>query len=677
MKRLFYIVAMFCLAACGGGNTSDEVVVELRSRKFDFSTTQAPLDIDFGNQFSSLEDVTKGFTIKFQLDLPRLDKSLAHQTLFEVSDVVKFSYSLRSPDEWSHQNYPACWREGDEWVPVIEAELMLQSEDGKQNEKLTVGVPLAALENVNSVSEVVLHFTGVEFSIYVDGRLYDSDFAIGYPSLSEWHTLSSAEQVYNPVFYAPALLPAVVEDYPTDNNIQYWTPPFHNAWVGDVATICHKGRYHIFYLFDRRGHASKLGRGGHYFEHLSTEDFKTWVEHEPAVAIEHQWETLGTGTPFIYNDKLHLAYGLHTTRIYPREQTTLPMMWGYFDEHKKTQVVDYTSIKDVVAAGSTYSVSADGVADFSKSHTLIHPCENPSIFTDREGRLRMLANYGARGEWSAESLDEGWQCVNESFPPGGDCTFFFEWGGYEYIIGGFRQLFSRRSGEGNDRWWDMVAEGRDMYNGLSVPAVSEIADGRRLLAGWVKTRNWGGVLVLHEMVQFPDGALGSKWMEEVVPATEKAEVCSAEDVISAEEPSFMLTFDVEPEEAYRGRIGVTLSGEGGEKSACEWQMMFDRCRAQFSTAVECGFAHTERTLSEGGDAAAAHNYAITGGMPQKGKVRVRMCVYNHSKLRGSIVDVEIAGQRTMLSYRPDLKVEGVAFHSDGVKVANIRKANLK
>ena len=674
MRKLCMAILLLLMVGC---QKEQDVAVELRSRKFDFSTTQAPIDLNLYAVFSCLEDEAKGFTIKLQLDLSRLDKNFAHQTLFEVSDVVKLKYSLRSPKEWTHQNYSAYCNEGDEWVPVIEAELMLYSEDGKQDKRLTVGVPLALLESVNRQCEVVLNFTGVEFGIYVDGRLYDSDFAIGYHSLRDWHHASATAQVSYPEFYAPALQPTLVEEYKRDNNIQYWTPPFHNAWVGDVATIYHNGRYHIFYLFDRRGHASKLGRGGHYFEHLSTEDFKTWVEHEPAVPIDHQWETLGTGTPFVYDGKLCLAYGLHTTRIFPREKTSLPMMWDYFNEHKKTQVVDYTTLQDVVAAGTTYSVSADGVAEFSKSHSLVHPCENPSIFTDSEGGLRMLANYGARGEWSAESLADGWKCENESFPPGGDCTFFFEWGDYQYIIGGFRQLFSRRSGESDESWWDMVAECRDMYNGMSVPAVSEISDSRRLMAGWVKTQNWGGVLAVHEMVQFPDGALGSKWMEEIVPATERAVVCSPEERIVADEPSFILTFDVEPDKDYRGRVGVALCGEDGSKSDCEWQMMLDRCRAQFSNAVEGDFAKSERTLREGGDASGAFNYAIAGGMPQKGKVQVRMCVYNHSKLRGSIVDVEIAGQRTMLSYRPDLQVEGVEFRTDGVKVKNIRKANLK
>ena len=673
MRKLCMAILLLLMVGC---QKEQDVAVELRSRKFDFSTTQAPVDIGWDAVFSCLEDSTKGFTIKLQLDLSRLDKNFAQQTLFEVSDVVKLKYSLRSPEEWTHQNYSAYCNEGDEWVPVIEAELMLYSEDGKQDKRLTVGVPLALLESVNRQCEVVLNFTGVEFGIYVDGRLYDSDFAIGYHSLRGWHHASATAQVSYPEFYAPVLQPTLVEEYKRDNNIQYWTPPFHNAWVGDVATIYHNGRYHIFYLFDRRGHASKLGRGGHYFEHLSTADFKTWVEHEPVVPIDHQWETLGTGTPFVYDGKLCLAYGLHTTRIYPREKTTLPMMWDYFNEYKKTQVVDYTTISDFVPAGSTYSVSADGVSNFSKSHQLIHPCENPSIFTDGEGNLRMLANYGARGEWSAASLADGWTCVNESFPPGGDCTFFFEWGGYDYIIGGFRQLFSRRHGEGNDGWWDQVAEGRDMYNGLSVPAVSEIADGRRLLAGWVKTQNWGGVLAIHEMLQFPDGALGSKWMEEIVPATDVAMEYSVEDDIRAESPSFMLTFEVEPQKAYQGRLGVTLRGDNEEKD-CEWQLMFDRCRAQFASAVSGGFARNERTVGEGGDPAQAFNYAISGGMPQKDKVEVRMMVYNNRKLQGSIVDVEIAGQRTMISYRPGLKVEDIDFRLDGVTVKNIRKANVK
>ena len=71
---------------------------------------------------------------------------------------------------------------------------------------------------------------------------------------------------------------------PTARPIQCWAPPGHNSWVGDVVTFFYKGRYHVFYLYDRRHHQSKFGCGAHYFEHLSTTDFKTWTEHEAATS---------------------------------------------------------------------------------------------------------------------------------------------------------------------------------------------------------------------------------------------------------------------------------------------------------------------------------------------------------------------------------------------------------
>ena len=101
-------------------------------------------------------------------------------------------------------------------------------------------------------------------------------------------------------------------------------PAGHNNWVGDVTTFYHQGRYHVFYLYDRRHHQSKFGQGAHYFEHLSTTDFKTWTEHEAATPLDEQWECIGTGTPFVFNGKLCLSYGLHTTRVYPEGKTTLP-----------------------------------------------------------------------------------------------------------------------------------------------------------------------------------------------------------------------------------------------------------------------------------------------------------------------------------------------------------------
>jgi len=126
---------------------------------------------------------------------------------------------------------------------------------------------------------------------------------------------------------------------PIARSVQYWTPGDHNAWVGDVALGFHKGRFHVFYLYDRRHHASKAGAAGHCFAHISSADLVHWDEHPHAVPIENWWETLGTGTPFEYDGKLYLAYGLHTSRC--TKDPKYPI-------------------------GATYAVSEDGI-HFTKS----------------------------------------------------------------------------------------------------------------------------------------------------------------------------------------------------------------------------------------------------------------------------------------------------------------------
>ena len=653
----------------------DDVWVELLSRQWEFDEKgqSATMFNDSAAEQDVVVDAKQGFTVRF--DAP-LDKSLEQCTLFEIVDVLSVDVKQVGLDYNRAQNYkPYPLSDGSLWV--LEATLALQSPFSEDEvNHLTVGVPLSLLAEPFAGHEIVLHFTGVEFSLFVDGKLYDSDFAIGYPSFKGGQVWRKSDAIADVEFFTPALNKKQIGEPTLQRNIQYWTPPYHNAWVGDVATIYHKGRYHIFYLFDRRGHASKLGRGGHYFEHISTSDFKHWTEHPAAISIEEQWESFGTGTPFVYNDKLYLSYGLHTTRIYPREKTTLPAMWQYLQQNGVSQIVDYSTVGDFVPAGSTYSVSEDGVSNFKKSYKLFHPCENPSVYTNSDGELRMLANYGSRGSWSAESLDSGWRCDNPDFPLGGDCTFFFEWGDYEYIIGGFRDLWSRRVGEGDDRWWSMTAEGRDFYNGMSVPAITEIADSRRLMAGWVKTQNWGGALVIHELVQHPDGQIGTKWMEEIVPATDKPFITCGEvarnAIFDIPNKKYILSFDVELESPDQGRVGVVFSSAECCENSCEWQLQLDRKRAQFADGKSNGFAKDELTLREGGDVSGARNYAISDPWLTTGKsIGVRMVVNGDDKFCGTLLDVEIAGRNTMISYRPNLQVGKLSFNCEKATIKNL------
>lgn len=66
----------------------------------------------------------------------------------------------------------------------------------------------------------------------------------------------------------------------------------------------------------------------------------------------------------------------------------------------------------------------------------------------------------------SDSVSGGWRCLDENFPLGGDCTFFFHWGGYDYIIGGFTRLWSKQTAQPDSVYRDVVAEGLDF---ITVP----------------------------------------------------------------------------------------------------------------------------------------------------------------------------------------------------------------
>lgn len=658
------------------------VQLELRSTPWSFTSAEKPLSTLSPEKTKDVFAVpydSCSFTIRLQAKLTNTDSK---KSLITIPEVLEINTYRNDPNDRKQQNYPA-FPMADGTVPVLEASLLLHLPVQPQEAKfMPVGVPLAMLEEPEGEHEVILHFSGVQWTMYVDNELVDNDFPLGYPRWGEesiWEINPSL--VSKAEIFFPGIEPQrITLDTPRlASGIQYWTPQGHNTWVGDVATFYHQGRYHVFYLYDRRGHASKFGRGAHYFEHISTADFNTWTEHDAATPIEEQWETFGTGTPFIFDDKLCISYGLHTTRIYPSDKTTLPLLWDYYNEHGKTGSFRYDTLPGF-PAGSTYSVSRDGVSNFTKTHILFHPCENPSVYTDPEGRLRMLANYGAKGTWESESIDGGWWSVNPGFPPGGDCTFFFRWGNFDYIIGGFTGFWSKPADAPEDSYADVVKQGLDFYNGMCVPAITEISGGRFLMAGWIPMVNWGGTLNIHEMIQYSDGRIGTKWMEEIIPATGKVKTLANEikdtNPLRVEEPSFMLTFDVDPSGMESGKLGLLLSGSGGYEHACELQICPEAGKAQYGKGEPGTFADAEKTLREGGYPNNARNYAIENLIDTDKPFTVRMIVKYENKYGGSQMDAEIAGQRTMISFRPGLKVENILFRSDQTGVKNVKIAPL-
>lgn len=100
-------------------------------------------------------------------------------------------------------------------------------------------------------------------------------------------------------------------------------------------------------------------------------------------------------------------------------------------------------------------------------------------------------------------------------------------------------------------------------------------------------------------------------------------------------------------------------------------------RAQFAPDTQSGFEADQRTLREGGDVSTAQNYAIENGLIFEQPFVVRMLIHPSPKVRGTLIDVEIGKQRTMLSYRPELFVNQLKLHLKDVQIKRIGYAVLR
>jgi len=599
-------IALFLALSCG----RNEVSVHQQSCRYKFVYPQV-----------EAQGSGDSFTVSLDINFSSCESPC---TILDVPGVLQIVRRNVPSSEGDYQNYTP-YADGDGVTDVLEARLDLEESIGKG--MIVLGVPVSLLDPLPE-HRIVFDYDSVKADLFVDGRLFDSDFVFGHPACFQkgmWFGNASDVRLYS-----PSIKPLKdVDRADTCPQIQFWSPPYHNAWVGDVVSCFFKGRYHIFYLFDRRGHKSKLGKGGHYFAHLSTSDFKTWEEHEAAVPITEQYQSIGTGSPLQIGDSLYLCYGLHTERFHSKPEMTVQ---AQMDSCLKRGFVEAIRVPDdypeLVPGGSFYAVSSDGI-NFEERHVQFHYCRNPCVKLGKDDSLTLYASNRGSGTWRAASLNGPWTCVDSTFPPGGDCTFFHQWGDWEYLWGGFDKMWYRRIGE--TKYRSMTADGLDVYDGLQVPDITALPDGRRVIAGWVRDQFWGGLLCIRELIQYPDGTLGIKWMDEVTPRD------------SVE------TFVFSPEE---GRASVLFPSDGINPSV-QWQFDFASLRSQFADLNEDGSAPQMTTVGEGNKLSRPCNYAVYCPKIDASKpLKVRMRRYQIKKCGFAFIDVEIDGCRTMVGRVP-------------------------
>ena len=432
------------------------------------------------------------------------------------------------------------------------------------NNTFRIGVPVEMI-GTDSWHDVTVRFAGSTLEMFVDGVLVDEEWPIGQLRKSDASCLIGGAETADGVSdgftgmvdYAAVWDKAITDDEikllsgglvaveeakkrilgVEQESLQYWKPRGHNIWAGDVVPAYKNGRFHMFYLYDRRHHASKWGAGAHQFAHYSSTDLVHWEKHPMALALDWQWETFGTGCPIFVDNRLELHYGLHTTRFFKDELTTDPLIAKGLKENGNylpilTENIDEEWLIKDVPMGHAVAVSEDGIT-FRKLKMVFTPAQNMCVFSSAEKKQYCLL-YDNQLSISKDLRE--WAPTNESFLPTGkqtianntsECPNFFEWNGWYYILMGGSGFWISKEELGN--YWEgtqkqnknVVYPRWDIYDGTFVPMVASFNNNRRLLAGWTFSPyphgSWAGYLVFRELIQYADGTLGMKWPEEMIP----------------------------------------------------------------------------------------------------------------------------------------------------------------
>ena len=161
----------------------------------------------------------------------------------------------------------------------------------------------AEIKDGDSVEIVLLDH---RIELYVNGTIADEEWPAGNRLLG-----ISDDFITNTHLEASAYtekteeVPSVISMF---ENAEGWYPG-NGVFVGDCMPYIRDGEYHVLYLKDRHHHGSKWNLGAHQWEHISTNDFKTWKTHPMAVPITSSLEgSVCTGSWIREGEREYLFY---------------------------------------------------------------------------------------------------------------------------------------------------------------------------------------------------------------------------------------------------------------------------------------------------------------------------------------------------------------------------------
>jgi len=370
---------------------------------------------------------------------------------------------------------------------------------------------------------------------------------------------------------------------------QYWRPRGYNKFIGDCMTFAHNGVFHVFFLSDRGHGAGKWGMLGSPWGHISTRDFVHWEEHPCPLDVTEPWECcLGTGSLAYHEGKYYLFYIKHDRRAWFTDNPNLgdTVFVATSDDcihfKKETEplfVLDFFNLNDI----------------------------NPDIYPNETdgGYMLSLSNWKV---WQTGDFKKWEPRENLSTPQWWVCTSYFKWDDWYYFTSCSLLWRSNEPIEAATTWSGPPHQ--TLADGIRVPQVAAMG-GRHIMVGFTpeppRTAYAGGLLV-RELIQHPDGTLGTKWLEEMIPKTGrplKLPLVSSAGNASAKGSAIKvnapdgfatatlgdvpknvrITLRVMPSAGTK-HFGLCVRGEGDYRSGCELHFEPERQHVRFAPVTD-------------------------------------------------------------------------------------------
>lgn len=290
------------------------------------------------------------------------------------------------------------------------------------------------------------------------------------------------------------------------------------AWAADFIPFYDDGRFHLFYLHDWRDIAGH-GEGTPWYQ-ISTSDFVHFTEHGQMLARgtkDEQDLYVFTGSVIKGEGRYHIFFVGHNPYFAKQGKPVEGIMHAVSDD-----LLNWKKLPGEVIFAPPASFERDDWRD-------------PLVFWNEDAKEYWMLTAarlksgphrrrGCTALCASKDLSQ-WEVRAPFWTPGlyytHECPDLFKMGNWWYLL--YSEFTERlqthyrmsRSLQGPWRGPD-----NDTFDGRAFYAAKTASDGdRRFLFGWVPTRderkdfrnwNWGGNLMVHELVQEPDGTLSVK-----------------------------------------------------------------------------------------------------------------------------------------------------------------------